>query len=80
MSKAAGIFLAAVLLAGGLYVWARLHRYEISYGGNQRYYLALKLDRWTGRTWKLNAGPGWTEISPQKSQDAKPEPEEKTSE
>lgn len=60
--KALAIVLAAGIAAGGLYAWARLHRYEVSYGGNQRYYVVIKLDRWTGRAWKMESGPSWAEI------------------
>lgn len=64
--KLLAIVLAVLLVAGGLYAWARLHRYEVSYGGNQRYYVVVKLDRWTGRAWKMESGPSWAEIDEQR--------------
>ena len=55
--------LAILILAGGLYVFARLHRYEVTIGGGTRYYSVIKLDRWTGACWKLdNNGVDWNPI------------------
>lgn len=57
--KWAGMLLAAAVLAAGLYTWARLHRYEVIDAGNDRYYVIVKLDRWTGQTWKFETGGVW---------------------
>ena len=57
-------FIAGLLLvAGALYLTARMTRYEISHGGSDRYYVVVKLDRWTGQTWKLESGGVWSSLS-----------------
>lgn len=58
------IVLCGVVL-GVTYVAARLTRYEITIGGGTRYYSVIKLDRWTGETWKLdNNGIDWNKTEP----------------
>lgn len=61
-AKLAGWTLLAAALAGAIYVGARLMRFEISHGGSDRYYVVMKLDRWTGKTWKLESGGVWNEV------------------
>lgn len=55
--------LAVVIAAVAIYTAARLHRYEITIGGGSRYYSVIKLDRWSGRAWKLdNSGTRWNQV------------------
>ena len=62
--KALLTLLVCLFIAAGLYTAARLHRYEISHGGSDRYYVVIKLDRWTGESWKLATGSVWEPITP----------------
>lgn len=56
--------LAAVVVLAAVYCYARVNRFEISHGGSSRYYVVVKLDRWTGETWKLESGNRWAPITP----------------
>lgn len=56
------VFVAAALALAGGYVFARMHRFEISHGGSDRYYVVVRLDRWTGEAWKLESHQTWVPI------------------
>lgn len=54
------IFVIALLFCT---TYAITHRYSISCGGSQRYYVIVKTDHWTGATWKLSTGLVWVQIT-----------------
>ena len=55
--------LGVAAIATALGLTARMHRYEITIGGGTRYYSVIKLDRWTGQTWRLdNSGTRWNPV------------------
>lgn len=55
--------LLGVVALAALAAWATVRRYEITIGGGTRYYSVIRLDHWTGRTWRLdNTGGWWNEV------------------